>query len=507
MKQLFTLLIASVFVFCSFASSAQGALFPARIGNLYGYIDKTGQLKIPATYRYAYLFSEGLASVELKDGKQGYINQKGVMVLKDLKNPANFSEGLAAVMVGNKYGYIDKTGNMVIAANYKNAQEFKDGLAPVQLDNGHYGMINKEGKLVIDFKNAQTAYIDSWKHEKTVMVKNGYNKSGFFYAWLDINGDTVLKKNLPGAENFSEDLAAFHIHDGQVKWGYMNRKGEIVIAPQYEAAGPFHSGMASVKLGNKWGYINKAGKMVIAPTYMECYDFSEGMAMVNISKKIKSSYNDTMAFIDTTGKIKFTCPPLYTSKGFFKNGLVSLLVMEKNKTGYRQTYLNKNGKIVFKTSTPANVCFPGHALVSTPTGVKPISEIQVGDVVMCTDADLITTTKVLEIIKHEPEENGFTVMEMTYENRMVLASAANKTPLPTGTLGVTPNHPLITAKGPVPAGMLKPGYEMLYVDPVSNRIEPATITGIKTQPYEKTVYNLVTEIPNYLVNGILVSAK
>ncbi|MEE8043841.1 MAG: WG repeat-containing protein [Thermodesulfobacteriota bacterium] len=47
------------------------------------------------------------------------------------------------------------------------------------------------------------------------------------------------------------------------KWGFVNKKGEIVIEPQFENAVSFSGGLAIVELGGgKWGYIDKKGKLV-----------------------------------------------------------------------------------------------------------------------------------------------------------------------------------------------------------------------------------------------------
>ena len=44
------------------------------------------------------------------------------------------------------------------------------------------------------------------------------------------------------------------------KWGYIDKKGKIVIPIQYDDAWPFSdNGLARVKVNGKWGYIDKKG--------------------------------------------------------------------------------------------------------------------------------------------------------------------------------------------------------------------------------------------------------
>ena len=51
------------------------------------------------------------------------------------------------------------------------------------------------------------------------------------------------------------------------KWGYIDRTGKVIVPPQYAAAGEFHQGRASVKVGDKFGFIDQTGKMVIPPQF------------------------------------------------------------------------------------------------------------------------------------------------------------------------------------------------------------------------------------------------
>lgn len=39
------------------------------------------------------------------------------------------------------------------------------------------------------------------------------------------------------------------------EWGYINNKGEITIAPDYDEARDFSDGWAAVRIGTEWGYV------------------------------------------------------------------------------------------------------------------------------------------------------------------------------------------------------------------------------------------------------------
>ena len=84
-----------------------------KMGNRYGYINKKGEVVIPARFNYTDHFSEGLAWSEINN-KVGFIDKNGKIVIKPLFSHAdNFKNGLARVIIENKVGYIDKTGKYI----------------------------------------------------------------------------------------------------------------------------------------------------------------------------------------------------------------------------------------------------------------------------------------------------------------------------------------------------------------------------------------------------------
>ncbi len=83
----------------------------------FGYVDRNGEIAMPAIFDCAYEFSEGLAVVRFggfHTGKRGYININGEMVINPSYSYAySFGNGIACVIVDEKPGYIDKTGEFI----------------------------------------------------------------------------------------------------------------------------------------------------------------------------------------------------------------------------------------------------------------------------------------------------------------------------------------------------------------------------------------------------------
>ena len=116
----------------------------------WGYIDPEGKAVIAPRLSLARDFSEGLAHVIEADGKAGYINREGEMVLPlpDARGGGPFCQGLAAVRTAEGSGYINTKGEMVIAPRFDAAEPFQDGgVARVRLA-GRAAYIDRGGALL-----------------------------------------------------------------------------------------------------------------------------------------------------------------------------------------------------------------------------------------------------------------------------------------------------------------------------------------------------------------------
>jgi hypothetical protein len=99
------------------------------------------------------------------------------------------------------------------------------------------------------------------------------------------------------------------------KAGYMNRLGEVVVEPIYDAAYPFSDGLASVRVGEKWGAIDNKGNLVIEPFSGKSLEFLEGRAEF-------SPVGGTLPqrrVIDRNGTV--IVPPIYKWVSWYSGGL------------------------------------------------------------------------------------------------------------------------------------------------------------------------------------------
>ncbi len=275
-------------------------LFPVRIDGKYGYIDQTGSIVIKPQFSKAHPFGEGLALTSSEDGSYGYINMKGeIVVAPQFLAGFGFSEGLAAVETfAQKWGYIDKTGAFVISADFDAAYPFNNGIARVGIQLA----VNRFFVEAVD-----------------VPVKCKWH-------YIDKTGERAQAPKMSAGRVPKQK-------DG--KWGF-EEQGMFVILPRFEKAQSFSEGLAAVKEGGKWGYINEQGEMVISPCFRYGESFQEGLAAVAVFDKPRH-----FTFIDRTGKV--VIPPCRGSSNGFSQGLAKVVV-DRTKIGY----IDKTGVWVWK---------------------------------------------------------------------------------------------------------------------------------------------------------------
>ena len=275
------------------------SLFPVRIGDKFGYIDKKGKLVLKAEFAGGQRFSQGLAAVQLrKADRVGFIDETGTLVIPtqfDLVDP--FSEGYAAVMKNKKWGYIDRTGQIVIPIAFDAAELFSGGFAAV-------GKIQSTGATTFFYinRNGEPLLDQQYIFETALPFGEGIapvRTFGQYFRYIDASGKTVIPVQSPpflSAGVFRDGVAPVNVHakDG-MRWGYIGKDGKLAVTARFAAAQPFNEGLGAVQtLDGKWGFINPKGSMVIPPKFDTALAFFNGMAEVSVGS--------AFGYIDTTGK-------------------------------------------------------------------------------------------------------------------------------------------------------------------------------------------------------------
>lgn len=122
---------------------------------LYGYLDQQGNEVISLLYKNGYDFQDGKTVVQVKDNEFALINTSGELLQKySYPNVGIPSEQLLSFKKSEdgKYGYINEQGEVVIRPNYTTALPFDGGVAVVNTSDdfkNKYGLINRNGDYLI----------------------------------------------------------------------------------------------------------------------------------------------------------------------------------------------------------------------------------------------------------------------------------------------------------------------------------------------------------------------
>lgn len=197
---------------------------------LWGFADREGKIVIPAQFGYAYQFCEGFAEVTFLEGDSGYIDVEGNVLARGFANTFSFLNGYAEVWLSGHNAY-DKVTAWI---NTK-------GVIVPFMDNDRFWPISPD-RL--------------W-----MRTEESYSAP---YHLLDGEGNVLTAEpvRLMEMESWSFDEGLQAVRNGDGKWGYIERNGQVMIPFIYNAAYAFEGKLAEVRLGDQVGYIDQAGNAV-----------------------------------------------------------------------------------------------------------------------------------------------------------------------------------------------------------------------------------------------------
>lgn len=329
-----------------YAETFSQGLAVVRIKGKYGYIDRNGKTQIPFQYDDANSFAEGFAKVfkgELITDKQAFIDKKGNLLTdfvydhdmytyNSWNDTRDLQEGMMMVAKNGKRGYINNKGKEVIPTKYDRISPLHKGWAAYFMnDMNKWGLLYKSGKELTMplFDEVDFSYLDQG-YELIVTIRLEKSASGTIkkYGLFNTAGERNL--TLPYYEELSgvsEGMIAMKVNG---RYGYLDSTGRQVITPKYDYAGTFANGAAIVAVDDKYGLINKTGKEIVPLKYEGAENFSEGLAAVQLNSKV--------GFVDMNGREVIA--PKYSGAYSFYNG--TTVVTDNSKFGC----IDKTGKAI-----------------------------------------------------------------------------------------------------------------------------------------------------------------
>lgn len=77
------------------------------------------------------------------------------------------------------------------------------------------------------------------------------------------------------------------------KWGYVNRRGKIIIPMIYDWSYAPYDGIGVVGLDGKYAFINEDGKLLTDFVYSDCISNEMGCRAVKRGKKIRLFFHES----------------------------------------------------------------------------------------------------------------------------------------------------------------------------------------------------------------------
>lgn len=278
-----------------------------KVQNKYGFYEyyKVAEkpVKLGEEYRFAGDFNEGVAVVA-KDNEYVTcidLNGKEVLKIKEIdgklvESVGSFHEGVASFKnEDGKWGFLDKSGNVIIKARYDEVSDFREGLAKVTETNKNVKSNENTDKDISQSLSSEAPAPSplpvSLPERTNSEAKENVRKVGF----IDKTGKDIIR--LSSNVNYrivSESMIAYS-DDDEKSFGFINTKGDKIIKPRKEFKNvlDFNNGLAPFFDGDKWGIINKKGDVIVRAKYDFAYPSNN---IVFVSDKHKIGY------LDLTGK-------------------------------------------------------------------------------------------------------------------------------------------------------------------------------------------------------------
>ena len=294
---------------------------------------------------------------------------------KTIEEPESIELYPAYKKEGNqkKWGYLGNDGSFIIEPKFELTEEFNEkGLGKIYLE-GKIGLIDKNGAIVLE-----PVYDAIGDMEEGVFSA----VKGDRYYILDIMGNELFNSKeyvFLGVSSDQYIVAAEEDKDGNVKMGYINKNGKVLIEPKYSEAWNFKNNRALVKTendqkliidkngdiikklkyenvlpddenktfvfsdeNNLFGYLDENGDILVEPRFKNAFHFKDGMAIVSFDDD--SNDSGKWGVIDISGK--FVLKPDFTYISYLGEGLfaVSKDKIEGSEIYAKKAIINKDGE-------------------------------------------------------------------------------------------------------------------------------------------------------------------
>jgi hypothetical protein len=295
-----------------------------------------------------------------------------------------FKEGFVSVCREGKYTFIDSSGKEVMPPTYAYLTDFSNGVAAFsnrgsydelkgQYTGSDWGFINTRGEELGTARYEQIANATSF------VVKGGEVDVKLGGKWLSVNPLSASQADgvpvVSGARWIAfQERAPDRGDQDKQPWGFRIDGGDVMLKPQWDAAGGFEDGLAIVGKNAPrakgessglqreylWGLIDQSGKEVIPLRYREIRRLDDGLFV--FAEGHGAFYEDSWrhGLMDRTGKI--VLPALYSRFGRLSDGMIAV------RQDKRDRFIDIKGEDAIPGTFAQALDFVGGYAIVTQTG-------------------------------------------------------------------------------------------------------------------------------------------
>ncbi len=231
-----------------------------------GVIDQSGAEQVANQYQQVKIASRRLVSVLPFDQWQAYTSANQLVRTYFFDDLQPVGVNLYRAKIGSSETYVNSTGEAIVSERWSVVRLSK-GFAVIT-DHQHYGVLsNQPGQ------------------EKQVIVPVEYDSVRIDGRFV-VAGKRVSNRISPNQPALKDKI--------DFNWELFDAQGTLLSTYVYQAVGALHERRFAVKRKNHWGYLDPRGQEVIACQYQSATPFDQGRASV--------TFQGGPGVIDTTGQ-------------------------------------------------------------------------------------------------------------------------------------------------------------------------------------------------------------
>lgn len=271
----------------------------AVVGGMFSLANEEGRLQLYSLHdpahpvsqrsfvRIGHFFENVTLAQEETDSPILLIDKQGNNVASTAQYPQydivlmhNFSEGRALFATGNgKYGYMDTQGNIVIPPIYDRAYDFHEGLALAGNTNSQgqsgYLLIDRNGKIKTAIRLSNSLLDAGLSDSRLLFCELGTRHFGY----LNRQGEPelYLPEKFRLALPYKNDMAVVETEEGQ---GVIDRQGQPLIPSIYDKIHLTNHGLTAICKNGKWAVVDPRNQAAIQFQYDSIgHYYNEGLAV------------------------------------------------------------------------------------------------------------------------------------------------------------------------------------------------------------------------------------